>query len=160
MEDAYYLPSIPGHGFETTIDIARKGAVQKTSVAGLKRRHDQFAADCCAPNGINFEQIATRHYYTPLLPPPRFKASVIRSVPLPDQPNVSPQPITEYTQRHALPCSPGPSQNPLLSLSHPRYGLPEQLVSNLQSLGVRSIYPWQSSCLLGKGLMSGKTNLI
>lgn len=38
--------------------------------------------------------------------------------------------------------------------------LPPQLVSNFEALGVHSIYPWQSSCLLGKGLLAGEGNLI
>jgi replicative superfamily II helicase len=33
-------------------------------------------------------------------------------------------------------------------------------VDNFECLGVRSIYPWQSSCLLGKGFLEGTQNLI
>ncbi|KAL6715842.1 hypothetical protein ACLMJK_006803 [Lecanora helva] len=55
---------------------------------------------------------------------------------------------------------PGPSQNPLLSLTHPKYGLPETLVKNFASLGINSIYPWQSSCLLGRGILEGSKNLV
>lgn len=62
-----------------------------------------------------------------------------------------------HAQHAALP---GPSQNPLLSLSHPSYGLPQRIVNNLASLGIRSIYPWQSSCLLGRGLLQGQRNLV
>ena len=58
------------------------------------------------------------------------------------------------------PPIPGPSQNPLLSLHHPRYGLPGSLVTNLAALGINSIYPWQSSCLLGRGLLEGERNLV
>ena len=47
-----------------------------------------------------------------------------------------------------------------MSLKHVKYGLPLQLALNFESLGVCSIYPWQSSCLLGKGVLSGETNLI
>ncbi len=53
--------------------------------------------------------------------------------------------------------TPGPSQNPLLSLRHPRYGLPAKLVDNFEALGVRAIYPWQASCILGKGLLNRRT---
>ena len=67
---------------------------------------------------------------------------------------------TEYSQRRTLASTPGPSQNPLLSLSHPRYGLPEALVQSFASLGISSMYPWQSSCLLGHGLLDGKRNLV
>ncbi|MCJ1338780.1 hypothetical protein MMC09_004069, partial [Bachmanniomyces sp. S44760] len=65
-----------------------------------------------------------------------------------------------YTQRKLLASTPRSSQNPLLSLSHRRYGLPRILVENLASLGIDSIYPWQSSCLLGRGLMEGHKNLV
>ncbi|KAL9017957.1 MAG: hypothetical protein Q9185_004702 [Variospora sp. 1 TL-2023] len=55
---------------------------------------------------------------------------------------------------------PSSSLNPLLTLSHPRYDLPDTLVKNLVSMGIQSIYPWQSSCLLGRGLLTGEKNLI
>ncbi|KZF25949.1 DNA-directed DNA polymerase theta [Xylona heveae TC161] len=70
------------------------------------------------------------------------------------------QGITEYSQRRGYSSTPGPSQNPLLSLSHSRYGLPERLVQNFYTLGVRSIYPWQMSCLMGRGLLEGEKNLV
>ena len=54
----------------------------------------------------------------------------------------------------------GPSQNPLLSLSHPRYGLSPALVANFNALGINSIYPWQSSCLLGRGILTDQRNLV
>ena len=56
--------------------------------------------------------------------------------------------------------APGPSQNPLLSLDHARYGLPEMLVQNFKALGIRSIYAWQSSCLLARGMLDGQRNLV
>jgi CRISPR/Cas system-associated endonuclease/helicase Cas3 len=52
------------------------------------------------------------------------------------------------------------SQNPLLSLQHPKYGLPPALVANFASLGITSIYPWQASCLLGRGHLTGEKNLL
>lgn len=54
----------------------------------------------------------------------------------------------------------GSTLNPLLSLDHPCYGLPASLVANLSSLGISTIYPWQSSCLLGRGLLTGEKNLV
>jgi DNA polymerase theta len=48
----------------------------------------------------------------------------------------------------------------LLSLRHPDYGLPSSLVDNFASLGVNSIYPWQATCLLGKGHLTGEKNLV
>ncbi|KAL1970531.1 hypothetical protein VTN77DRAFT_4175 [Rasamsonia byssochlamydoides] len=52
------------------------------------------------------------------------------------------------------------TQNPLLSLQHPRYGLPPALVANFAALGIDSIYPWQASCLLGRGHLTGEKNLL
>lgn len=51
-------------------------------------------------------------------------------------------------------------KNPQSSLDHPCYGLPAILVKNFVSLGVSTIYPWQSSCLLGRGLLNGEKNLV
>lgn len=67
---------------------------------------------------------------------------------------------SEYSQRTALPSTPAPSQNALLSLRNPRYGLPDALVANFETLGVNSIYPWQASCLLGRGHLTGEKSLI
>lgn len=58
-----------------------------------------------------------------------------------------------------LPPSSG-IQNPLLSLEHPRYGLPPALVANFAAIGIDRIYPWQASCLLGRGHLSGEKNLL
>ena len=33
-------------------------------------------------------------------------------------------------------------------------------MKNFTSLGIDSIYPWQSSCLLGRGILNGETNLV
>ena len=38
--------------------------------------------------------------------------------------------------------------------------MPESLVKNFTTLGIDSIYPWQSSCLLGRGVLNGETNLV
>lgn len=67
---------------------------------------------------------------------------------------------SEYSQRRALALTPAPTSNPLLSLSHPSYALLVQLVQNLASLGINSIYPWQSECLLKSGALHGKENLV
>lgn len=65
-----------------------------------------------------------------------------------------------HPPKQALSSTPGPSQNSLLSLSHSHYGLPGTLVNNFSSLGINSIYPWQSSCLLGRGILTGEKNLV
>ncbi|KAK0733445.1 hypothetical protein B0T26DRAFT_736380 [Lasiosphaeria miniovina] len=67
---------------------------------------------------------------------------------------------SEYTQRRAFPSTPTAPVDPLLSLSHPIYGLPEQLIANFSALGIKTIYPWQKHCLLGPGLLAGEKNLV
>jgi hypothetical protein len=67
---------------------------------------------------------------------------------------------TEYSQRKALALTPGSTLNPKLDLSHPDYGLPQGLVSNFCKLGIKSIYPWQSECLLRSGTLGGERNLV
>ena len=84
---------------------------------------------------------------------PRLKANSIASAMISEL-NVRKEP-SKYSQRRIVPSTPSPDLNPLLSLAHPIYGLPESLVSNMASMGVRSIYPWQSPCLLGKGVLAG-----
>ncbi|KAM5432937.1 putative DNA-directed DNA polymerase [Microsporum canis] len=70
------------------------------------------------------------------------------------------QNLSEHSQRTSISSTPGPAQNPVLALSHPKYGLPTALVKNFASLGVNAIYPWQASCLLGRGHLSGEKNLV
>ena len=66
-----------------------------------------------------------------------------------------------YTQRKALASTPGATQDPRLVLSHRDYGLPANLVTNLHSMGINLIYPWQANCLLRhKGVLSGTKNLV
>lgn len=67
---------------------------------------------------------------------------------------------TDYSQRRTLALTPNPTSNPLLDLAHPSYSLPPRLVSNFAALGVRSIYPWQSECLLRSGALRGDRNLV
>lgn len=66
----------------------------------------------------------------------------------------------KYCNGQAVLSTPHSSVNPLLSLDCPCYGLPTILVKNLSSLGISPIYPWQSSCLLGRGLLTGEKNLV
>ena len=56
--------------------------------------------------------------------------------------------------------TPSASQHPLLSLASPNYGLPSSLVKNFAEMGVRAIYPWQSSCLMRSGILSQFKNLV
>ncbi|KAG0651093.1 Helicase and polymerase-containing TEBICHI [Hyphodiscus hymeniophilus] len=68
--------------------------------------------------------------------------------------------VSEYSQRRALALTPGSTLNPKLDLSHPAYGLSQGLVSNFSKLGIKSIYPWQSECLLRSGALDGERNLV
>ncbi|ERF70155.1 hypothetical protein EPUS_00342 [Endocarpon pusillum Z07020] len=158
MADASHQQTINNYVPETSIDLLRKHTFHTTSLAGIKRPHWQGSVTAAHGNQSGDVQLVNVNDH-PSLPAPRLQASSIITVPLPQEPSKAAQ-QSEYSQRRHLASTPGLSQNPLLSLRHSRYGLPEQLVSNLESMGVRSIYPWQSSCLLGKGLLSGETSLI
>lgn len=68
--------------------------------------------------------------------------------------------LLDYTQRKAVSATPTPTTDPRLSLRHPDYGLPDRLVENFAALGINSIYPWQSKCLLANELIHGKGNLV
>ncbi|CAK7267247.1 hypothetical protein SEPCBS119000_002449 [Sporothrix epigloea] len=85
---------------------------------------------------------------TPRRPLSSAAASAQPAWPLPD--------TTEYSQRRMLSATPTVAQDPLLSLAHPRYGLPAQIVNNLADMGIRSIYPWQKQCLLARGADSAE----
>lgn len=85
------------------------------------------------------------------------KASEIFQV---DRENLSEIDEPKYPCERAVCSTPGSTVNPLLSLEHPCYGLPATLVKNLSALGISTIYPWQSSCLLGHGLLNGEKNLV
>ncbi|KAF5706471.1 DNA polymerase theta subunit [Fusarium mundagurra] len=85
--------------------------------------------------------------------PPRISAS--RIVRLDER--VGP---SEYSQRRAIAATPTSSCDPELELSHSTYGLPQQLVDNFASLGIKQIYPWQKACLKGPGLLTGEKNLV
>lgn len=91
---------------------------------------------------------------------PRLVASkIIRALPLVNQ-NGATSALSEYSQRRAFPATPTPAHDALLRLSHPVYRLPKPLVDNFESLGIKSIYPWQKQCLLGPGLLKGEKNLV
>ncbi|OAT13929.1 DNA polymerase theta subunit [Blastomyces gilchristii SLH14081] len=155
---------------QTSIDIVRNQSFSTASIAGTKRSHP---GDFLSPQipTINQQPIRTFGNNTVIKPDgfirpslsstantTRIIASRIRDVP--DAVGISNDTISEYSQRRAVSSTPGPSQNPLLSLSHQTYGLPPQLVTNFASLGVNCIYPWQASCLLGRGHLTAEKNLV
>ena len=141
---------------QTTIETLREFCTT-ASLAGLKRSHDESdsAQDDTSTlvladitNRVDFQRPSAGRCSSGAL----LKASAIH--------DVVPRPLSEYSQRRVLALTPAPSSNPLLDLSHPAYDLPQVLVNNLASLGVKSIYPWQSECLLGSGALGGERNLV
>ena len=171
MAGAYSGTSLPSRGFQTSIDVVRQQQYSTTAnLAGTKRPFSDEgpqhgAADRGQPEDEVSDQIPAGNRPR-LLPPPR-KLTPGAIVPAKDV-NLEQHFIgtdlhvyaSEFSQRKAAASTPGPTQNPLLSLAHPKYALPVTLVSNLASLGVHSIYPWQSSCLVRRGLLTGQRNLV
>lgn len=150
-------------GFKTSIELARADDHGRVMVAGVKRTQEQRSPYKASP-GPSIASIAARKnvgFKRPSLdgsPGEQLEASEIYNVePLAKTVTIEPG---LYTQRVAFRATPGPTQNPLLSLTHPKYGLPEPLLQNFSQLGIRNIYPWQSSCLLGRGLLEGQKNLV
>lgn len=173
------------HGFQTSIDIARRQTYNNvTSLAGRKRPPDTSADDIPkAPgalkrpttqfqglngnnNNNNSNNIQSVDFVRASAPIPRncLVASEIRPVGVDatagnGNGNGQGSLQTDSTKTSS-PSVSGPDQDPLLSLKDPRYGLPPTLVANCASLGVTSIYPWQASCLLGQGLLAGERHLV
>ncbi|KAJ9212476.1 hypothetical protein DTO166G4_5968 [Paecilomyces variotii] len=177
------------HGFQTSVDLARRQTYSTTStatttttttttttpLAGVKRpwgsinNNNSSSVDppVLTDRTIisNQQNSNPNHVASPVefvrasasTRRNRIAASAIRWAPGAVSADQLP---SEYSQRTAVPSTPAPSQNALLSLRSPRYGLPAALVANFEALGVNSIYPWQASCLLGRGLLTGEKNLI
>lgn len=148
-------------GFETSIDIARRQAYQVAPVAGYKRPSSEQPAEsfkALALHGRNkdeeiLESPPLEFARASLAPPAnRFTASSIHPGPG--------APAPDDGQQKGMSATQGSSQNPLLSLANPKYGLPDTLTANFAALGVNTIYAWQASCLLARGLLSGERHLV
>ncbi|KAL2064983.1 hypothetical protein VTL71DRAFT_4123 [Oculimacula yallundae] len=129
-----------------------------TSVSrvGVKRTHTNFQERQGGKNAALADITNRTEFRRPVLPihgAKVLKAGEIRDV-------IDVQGPSEYSQRRSLALTPSATTNPLLDLSHPAYELPEQLTQNLASLGIKSIYPWQSECLLRSGALKGEANLV
>ncbi|KAH6650177.1 P-loop containing nucleoside triphosphate hydrolase protein [Chaetomium tenue] len=144
------------------------GQINSTSnatalVAGRKRAYDAYSSH--NPNQTGAATQGRAPPPPPLRPtsvnskaadePPRLVASRIEYA---DGSVVREQP-SEYSQRQVFAATPS-TVDPLLSLSHPAYGLPTQFVANFAALGIKAIYPWQKQCLRGPGLLNGDRNLV
>ena len=155
----------PGY---TTIDIVHQQQQQQQqqqqyntkSLHGIKRPYQNDEIDTLPPNNCAIQDIISAQE---VLKRQRLHADCKNRIEASRICNLTSDPDISNNQQPSKwrsPSTPGPSQNPLLSLSHPRYGLPQRLVKNFASLGINSIYPWQSSCLLGRGLLNGEKNLV
>ncbi|KAI1910586.1 hypothetical protein LOZ61_004334 [Ophidiomyces ophidiicola] len=154
-------------GFQTSIEIAQKQKLYSASAAGVKRSRSESETLSPFTSARQLLQSQKTHNgraqvglsrTTPINPnKQRLVASEIRTLPDAVLPK---EDFATYTQRKVVSSTPGPSQNPLLSLRHPRYGLPQRLITNFESMGVNCIYPWQASCLLGRGHLTAEKNLV
>lgn len=164
---------VQSRGFQTSIDLARRQAYHVAPVAGQKRPPTepteqvldippgpvvkQATFPCQNGNTDTILESAPLQSARDLLIAPvhRFTASKIHL-----GAGAGAEPTSDDPQKAVAPTAPPSSQNPLLSLSNPKYGLPPALTANFAALGVRNIYPWQASCLLARGLLSGERHLV
>lgn len=142
---------------QTSVDQVNAQTYSTTSANGVKRHYETFkeapAVQSISHNAIAAPQALKRPPPRPR-PKNRLNASAIIDTPAKSATEAAPATQSRPT------ATPTATDNPLLSLRHPRYGLPTKLVQNFEKLGVRSIYPWQSSCLLGKGFLEGTQSLL
>ena len=139
----------------TTID-ATKATYTTTSLVGHKRIYDEVRGRQANPTTPVLADITNRSSFHRSSVQDacyaELKASNIQDAVSRVQ--------SDYSQRRTLALTPTPTSNPLLDLSHPVYSLLPSLVSNFASLGIKSIYPWQSDCLLRSGALGGDRNLV
>ncbi len=127
----------------------RRPTYQTTARAGQKRPYDGVQTTEQASSTRTTEARWASGLNRQL---PRLTASTVKMT----------NPVVERggTQAAHMCATPTSTRDPLLLLSHPIYGLPRQLVDNMSSLGIKTIYPWQKECLLGPGLLNGEKSLV
>ena len=143
----------------TSVDIVRQQSYSTSSLHGVKRTHEQIHTSPIKGGALN--DVTETAVDKPNKKRPRTDDVWVNSVAASKITDVlNNNPKSDYIPGAPSANLPGPSQNPLLALSHTRYGLPEILVKNFASMGISSIYPWQSSCLLGHGILSSARSLV
>ncbi|KAI1176755.1 P-loop containing nucleoside triphosphate hydrolase protein [Nemania sp. FL0916] len=142
----------------------RQGVLHKTTIASATLQQTSFHETTLAGSKRPHSEIAAppppeRHKYQAISGPrgklPRLKASNIDALDAATA-GIS----SEYSQRRTIAATPTSTADRSLSLSFSRYALPEPLVHNLNTLGIKEIYPWQKQCLLGPGILNGTKNLV
>ncbi|KAL8714890.1 MAG: hypothetical protein Q9220_001403 [cf. Caloplaca sp. 1 TL-2023] len=148
-----------GCGFMTSIELVRQQGYSTVSGPTLKREHDQICSSgplspCKRSTFVPSETSVAKGD----VPCSRFSES--NKLTASKLTQISDGPVEISSKASACHQLPSASLNPLLTLSHFSYGLPDSLVKNFASLGIETIYPWQSSCLHGRGLLTGEKNLV
>lgn len=143
--------------FTTSIELANKQKYSNLSVTSRKRFWDDPAHEARVFGDVSSNNTGYKRQRIDLVEKNRFEASEIDDIDAGDSVKSS---HNERDSRPTLSPTQPSALNPLLSLSHHVYGLPETLVGNFASLGIKTIYPWQSSCLLGRGILAGNKNLV
>lgn len=160
------------HGFNTSIDIVRRQAYSVPSLVGHKRPPESPSGDSPSKTSTSGVSHGLNTIHQPN-PDYHQASSIFRSVGF-VRPSFGQsrgrlvaseiRPVTAAAEDHHRSIEeqapPSSSQNPLLSLQDPRYGLPPSLIANFAALGVSSIYGWQASCLLASGLLTGERHLV
>jgi replicative superfamily II helicase len=151
MQPISWHQPVAQYGQPTSIDLVKKQTSITPAVSGVKRSYQHVSAQALSDRVVqgNFTRANT-------WPRPSSRLTASRIIGAANE--VSAASKTPGDQAPA--STPTPSDNALLCLRHPLYGLPLELVRNFERLGVKSIYPWQSTCLLGRGLLEGNKNLI
>lgn len=167
-------PPVQSHGFQTSVDMARRQTTTtfaSTSMAqaavGQKRPHQALSQRHTASHNPNVDAAAgakrrpvdfVRASTAIHSHGARIAASPIRCTPQP--PGHRSGCTSDSAKANTITSHPPLASNPLLSLQHPKYALPPALVANFQAVGIHRIYPWQASCLLGRGHLTAEKNLL
>jgi superfamily II RNA helicase len=150
------IPQQAGIYHTTSVDAAKSNHTT-LSLAGQKRTYGGFRdkeSQRDAPVLVNI--INTAGFQRPTV----YEENNLATIEPGKVKDVGARDQSIYSQRRSLALTPTVASNPLLDLSHPAYGLPKQLVDNFASVGIKSIYPWQSECLLKSGALRGERNLV